>query len=291
MDVTDEFETSRSRRFTSAAWRIALAVLPLGAGLAILPALLPTARDLSDTPTLALRIAAGVGLSALTFAMILLLVRVVDRRRMWEAGLRSPIAGWRLAVWGALLWTVPAAATFGVLGLLGAPLTVTAPGPELALTLLLLFLGVLLSEAIPEEMVFRGYVTHALGAVARGWSVIVVQALLFTLFGALLRQSWDPVDLSLFFTMGIGFGWLRLLTGSVWMSVGFHAAFQTGAQLVLTHDVLTFDGGVGPAMLAVGMIPFTVAAAVTSTLGIPRAVHAGSRAPHRLCGRASGDAG
>lgn len=284
MDVTDEFETSRSRRFTSAAWRIALAVLPLGAGLAILPALLPTARDLSDTPTLALRIAAGVGLSALTFAMILLLVRVVDRRRMWEAGLRSPIAGWRLAVWGALLWTVPAAATFGVLGLLGAPLTVTVPGPELARTALLVLLAVLVTEAIPEEVVFRGYVTQVLGTVARGWWVIVVQALLFTLFGALLRQSWDPVHLSLFLVMGIGFGWLRQLTGSIWMSIGFHAAFQTGAQLVLTHEVLVFAGGTGTSMLALGMVPFTVAAVVTSTFGIPRAVQAGSRTPHERTG-------
>lgn len=284
MDVTDEFETSRSRRFTSAAWRIALAVLPLGAGLAILPALLPTARDLSDTPTLALRIAAGVGLSALTFAMILLLVRVVDRRRMWEAGLRSPIAGWRLAVWGALLWTVPAAATFGVLGLLGAPLTVTAPGPDLVRTVLLLLLAVLAVEAVPEEAVFRGYIMQALGTLTRGWWVILAQALLFTLFGALLRQSWDPVDLSLFLVMGIGFGWLRQLTGSIWMSVGFHAAFQTGAQLVLTHEVLAFAGGTGTAMLALGMVPFTVAAVVTSTFGIPRAVQAGSRTPHERTG-------
>lgn len=281
MDVTDEFETSRSRRFTSAAWRIALAVLPLGAGLAILPALLPTARDLSDPSVLALRIAAGVGLSALTFAVILLLVRVVDRGRMRAAGLTSARAGWCLAGWGALLWTVPAAATFGVLGLLGAPLTVTVPGPELARTVLLLLLAVLVTEAMPEELVFRGYVTQVLGTVTRGWWVIVVQALLFTLFAGLLRQSWDPLGLSLFFMMGIGFGWLRLLTGSVWMSIGFHTTFQTGAQLVLTHDALALAGGAVTAMLALGMAPFTVAAAVTSTLGIPRAVHAGSYAPPR----------
>ena len=117
-----------------------------------------------------------------------------------------------------------------------------------------------------------------------GWWVIVTEALLFTLFGAILRQSWNPVDLSLFLVMGIGFGWLRLLTGSVWMSIGFHAAFQTGAQLVLTHEGLAFDGGTGTAMLALGMVPFTVAAAVTSALGIPRAVHAGSRAPHEQTG-------
>ncbi|MGO2558558.1 CPBP family intramembrane glutamic endopeptidase [Brachybacterium sp.] len=277
MPRTDELSVAQPRLLAAAAWRIALAMLPLGAGLAALAPLLPAARDVADPMTLTLRIAAGVALSALTLAVILLLLRLADRRRMRDAGLTSPRAGWRLAVWGALLWTVPAAATFGVLGLLGAPLTVTVPGPDLARTVLLLLCAVLAAEAIPEEAVFRGYVTYALGTVARGWWVIIAQALLFTLFGALLRQSWNLTDLSLFFTMGIGFGWLRLLTGSIWMSIGFHAAFQTGAQLVLTQEAIAFAGGTGTAMLALGIIPFTVAAAVTSALGIPRAVHAGSR--------------
>lgn len=280
MEQIDESSAPRPRVLASAAWRITLALLNLGAGLAALPALLPDTRDLSDPTTLTLRIAAGFALSALTIAVILCLIRGADGGRMRDAGLTSPRTGWRLAVWGALLWTVPAAATFGVLGLLGAPLTVTVPGPELVRTVLLLLLAVLVAEAVPEEAVFRGYIMHALGVVARGWWGIIAQALLFTLFGAVLRQSWNPVDLSLFLVMGIGFGWLRLLTGSIWMSVGFHAAFQTGAQLVLTHEVLSFDGGTGTAMLALGMLPFTVAAAVTSALGIPRAVHEGSRAPH-----------
>lgn len=284
MEPIDENEVARPRLLASAGWRIALAVLPLGAGLTALSALLPDERGLSDPLTLTLRIAGGIAISALSLAVLLLLVRVADRRRMREAGLTEPRAGWRLALWGVVLWTVPAAATFGVLGLLGAPLTVTVPGPELALTVLLLLLAVLVSEAIPEEAVFRGYVTHALGALARGWWVIVAQALLFTLFAGFLRQSWDPLDLSLFFVMGIGFGWLRLLTGSVWMSIGFHTAFQTGAQLVLTHDGLDFAGGADTAMLALGMIPFTVAAAVTSAFGIPRAVRGHARAPHEPTG-------
>lgn len=259
-------------------------MLPLGAGLAVLPSLLPAAPDPSDSTTLMLRIAAGCALSALTLAVILWLVRHGQGLRMHDAGLTSPRAGWLLALWGALLWSVPAAATFGVLGLLGAPLTLTVPGPDLVRTVLLLLLAVLAVEAVPEEAVFRGYVTHALGTLTRGWRVILVQALLFTLFGALLRQSWDPVDLSLFLVMGLGFGWLRLVTGSIWMSVGFHAAFQTGAQLVLTHEGVAFAAGTGTAMLALGMVPFTVAAVVTSTLGIPRAVQEGSRTPHEQTG-------
>jgi membrane protease YdiL (CAAX protease family) len=144
-----------------------------------------------------------------------------------------------------------------------------------AQTVLLLLVAVLLAEALPEEAVFRGYATTVLSTVLRGWWIISVQALLFALFAGLLRGNWNPVDLSLFVTMGIGFGYLRMVTGSVWMPIGFHTAFQTGAQLVLTHDVVHFAGGAGAAMLALGMVPFTVAAIQVSVAGIPERLRAG----------------
>ncbi|GGA54889.1 hypothetical protein GCM10011490_00870 [Pseudoclavibacter endophyticus] len=264
--------TPLPQRLASTAWRIALAVLPLGAALAIMVLLMPATSDPSDPITLAGRIAVGVGISAVSLFVIALLIRKADGKRMRDAGVTSIRTGWRLVLWGALVWTVPAGAAFGVFALLGAPLTVTAETAEVAQTVLLLLLAVLLTEALPEEAVFRGYVTTALGAVARGWWVIVIQALLFTLVAGALRQNWNPVDLSLFLSMGIGFGYLRMTTGSVWMPVGFHAAFQTGSQLVLTHEVVHFTGGTGAAMLALGVIPFTAAAILVSTTGTPRIV-------------------
>lgn len=264
----------RTQRPFSAAWRIVVAVLPLAASLTIATALLPVVREPSSPPTLATRIAAGLVISALAVGVIALLTRFADHRRMADAGLTSIRTGWRLAVWGAILWIFPAALTFGVLALLGFPLTVTVPALDLVLTVLLLVGAVLLTEAIPEEVVFRGYVTTVLGAFTRGWATIALQAVLFTIFAALLRQSWIPIDLSLFFAMGIGFGYLRMITGSVWMSIGFHAAFQTGAQLVLTHTVVDFAGGAGVAMLALGVVPFALAATVVSSVGTPRVFRA-----------------
>jgi len=254
-----------SHRLLSAASRIVLAVLPLAGGLAISTALLPATGDLSDPVTLASRIAAGVVISAVTIGVIALLIRYADRGRLRDAGLTSIRAGWRLAVTGAVLWTVPAALAFGVLALFGSPLTVTVAAPDLVRTVLLLFCAVLLTEAIPEEVVFRGYVTTALGALARGWGIIVVQAVLFALFAGLLRQNGNPADLSLFLAMGIGFGYLRMITGSVWMSIGFHTAFQTGAQLVLTHEVVDFSGDAAAALLALGAVPFAAAIVISST--------------------------
>ncbi|MBL3682394.1 CPBP family intramembrane glutamic endopeptidase [Leucobacter aridicollis] len=258
------------RRVGAAAWRVAVAVGSLWVGLVILTAVVPPHSDPSDAGTLAIRIGAGVALSALTLLVIALLARYADGLRLNDVGLTSLRSGWRLAVWGALLWVVPAAASFGALALFGRPLRATVSAGELVQTVGLVLVAVLLAEAIPEEAIFRGYVTTALGAVTRGWGTIAVQAVLFVLFAGMIRQSWDPTDLSLFLAMGVGFGYLRMITGSFWASIGFHAAFQTGSQLVLSHSVIEFFGGVGLAMLALGMIPFTVAAIVVSSAGVPR---------------------
>src|SRR5690606_13656218 len=100
--------------------------------------LVPAPTDLSAPVTLAGRIAAGVAISALSLLVIALLIRKGDGKRMRDAGLTSIRSGWRLVLWGALVWFVPAGATFGVLAILGAPLTVAVPASELALTVVLL---------------------------------------------------------------------------------------------------------------------------------------------------------
>lgn len=256
--------TPLAPRRASLAWRIACATVPLGVGLGVVAGLRAGTGDPSDPTTLVMRIAAGVVVSALVLGVIALLLRRVDHRGMGEAGLTSIRQRWRLALLGALAWVLPAGVAFAALALLGSTLKVTLPLPEFLGTVLLLFLAVLLLESVPEEVVFRGYVTTALAEVTRGWWIICAQALLFTIFGALLRQIWNPVDLSLFFSMGIGLGYLRMVTGSVWMPIGFHTAFQTGAQLVLTQDALDFSGSTGAAMLALGVVPFGTAALLVS---------------------------
>ncbi|MCT7294269.1 hypothetical protein NVV99_25615, partial [Rhodococcus sp. PAE-6] len=56
-----------------------------------------------------------------------------------------------------------------------------------------------------------------------------------------------------------------------------NTAFQTGAQLVLTHDAIEFSGGTGAAMLALGAIPFAAAAILVSANGIPRFIDTRAR--------------
>ncbi len=254
------------RHPTARIVKIGAAILCLGVLLTAAYRMLPQNPDPTEPSTLALRILAGLAISALTLTALYFLARRETPAPLRSIGLATRQRGWLQALWGMALWLVPAAATFAVFAALGSPLHLTASLADLLPAIGLLLLAVLFTEALPEEAVFRGYVTSSLGGWLRGWWIITTQAALFTLFAGILRQHWHMGDLSLFLAMGIGLGYLRMLSGSIWMPIGFHTAFQTGSQLVHTHHGLDFAGGSGMLMLALGAIPFASAAIVLSTM-------------------------
>lgn len=225
------------------------------------------AGEPTDVSTLVGRIVGGVVVSGLVVVLVVLAARLVERHRLRDIGLSVAADGWRAFLSGMVAWLLPAALAFAVLAFLGLPLTVTAPPDRFWGVLALLFLAVLMSEAVPEELVFRGYITAVLAERLHGWWVILVQTALFTLTVLVLRGGLAPLNLSLFVAMGVVLGYFRMVTGSVWTTVGFHAAFQTGSQLVLSHDIVEFSGTELHAMLALGAVPFTVAMITISILG------------------------
>lgn len=226
----------------------------------LLTAALDGDTDPTEHGTLLTRILSGLIISALVIVLIVTLARAVERRRLSELGFTTIAGDLRAFGLGIVAWTVPAAITFAILALLGSPLQITAPGAEFWLVLGLLFLAVLLTEAIPEELVFRGYVSAVLAERLSPWWVIGVQTVLFVATAILLRGEVNPLDASLFAAMGFVLGYVRLVTGSVWTAVGIHVAFQTASQLVFTHDVVEFTGPPELAMIALGVVPFTAVA-------------------------------
>lgn len=226
----------------------------------LLAAELSNSADPTAYGTLLTRILSGLAISALVITVIVVLVRWAGRRPLSVVGFTTAAGDLRAFGLGIAVWTVPAAATFFVLALLGNPLQITAPAAEFWLALGLLFLAVLLTEAIPEELVFRGYVSAVLAERLSPWWVIGVQTVLFVAFAVLLPGDINPLDVSLFAAMGFVLGYARLVTGSVWTAVGIHVAFQTASQLVFTHQVIEFGGSPALAMVALGAVPFTAAA-------------------------------
>lgn len=254
----------------SAPIRIAVVI-----GVTVAALMLAMALNDSSDPTahgtLLTRILAGLALSVLVVVAIIVLVRWAERRSLRVLGFTTASGDLRAFALGVAAWTLPAAVTFLVLALLGSPLRVTAPAADFWLVLGLLFLAVLLSEAIPEELVFRGYVSAVLAERLLPWWVIGVQTVLFVATATLLRGDPNPLDVSLFAAMGFVLGYVRHVTGSVWTAVGIHVAFQTAAQLVLTHRVIEFGGTRELAMLALGAVPFTAVAILIPTIAAGKA--------------------
>ena len=269
--------TPHSRKLFHIGWRIVIAMLPLGAGLSLALFLLPVTGEVSATLTMAIRIATGLEISALVIGVIAMLVRFSDQGRLRDAVLTSLRTGWRLAVWGRHRMDRPCRA----LVRLDCPprFPDSCHGSD-ARTGFDLAASPRRSSSCRSNS-GRDCLPRIHHEIARRChsrvGIITCQAVLFTLFAALLRQNANLMDISLFLAMGIGFGYLRMITGSVWMPIGFHTAFQTGAQLDLTQDALDFAGGNGPAMLALGAVPFAAAAIMISSTGIPRAIYPGPR--------------
>jgi membrane protease YdiL (CAAX protease family) len=173
----------------------------------------------------------AVGATLFVIPLIALMLRFPVRLRWSDLGL----TGWRLGgkqfVFGAACWAVPALLTLAVLvGAGWAELSVRAPVAEIAVALLGLTALVLLYEAIPEELVFRGYFFAVLaGRFVPVWAA-VGQAALFTAWGALIGGQVSVDRTVLFVLFATVLGALRMVTGSLWSCMGFHTAFQVTAQ-------------------------------------------------------------
>ncbi|MGO1543126.1 MAG: lysostaphin resistance A-like protein [Gulosibacter sp.] len=159
---------------------------------------------------------------------------------------------------GILLWLLPAVVMLAIPAF-GGPITIPAQPTDAALIWLLLLTAVFFGEALPEELVFRGHVQTVLLEKLGQWPAIIIQALVFALFGMALGGWRGWLDLSLLLTMGLVFGYLRMRFKSIWFGIGFHTAFQFGAQAILTHGLLETAASPQLVQVAIGAVPFTVA--------------------------------
>ena len=181
--------------------------------------------------------------SVLTGVMGVLIVvaacRLLDRRSLASLGLGHSRADLEALLAGAGLWLGLAAVGMAVGAITGTftvmfgPPTWTMAG-WILFHLFLVFTG----EALPEELALRGYLYTNLAERLPRWAAVLSQAVLFMLWAfalvALLqvlggRTGWTiSLDRAiLFLTFGTTLALVRLWTGSLWGSVGFHLAFQT----------------------------------------------------------------
>ncbi|MGN7313523.1 lysostaphin resistance A-like protein [Alkalicoccobacillus gibsonii] len=134
---------------------------------------------------------------------------------------------------GFLLWAIPASVgLFICLNLGWVEIEVHTDLNYLLLSVFILFITILLIEALPEELIFRGYIYRYLNTLFPHWGTIILQALLFFLFAYLIGAIYSVEQLQFIPGFAIILGAFRAISGSIWTSIGFHVAIMTATQIL-----------------------------------------------------------
>lgn len=189
-------------------------------------------------------------------------VRYFLDQRSWDGlGLSRLTSAWYPLLIGMICWIVPATVGIITCVVLGwTQITLQEPIGNILLAGVVLFFLVFIYEALPEELIFRGYFYRNLADEMPRWLAVLGQAILFVLWG-LANGGTNSIDRSLlFFVAAIILGILRVVTGSLWASIGFHLAFQTMAQLFGTvgNQFAISDPQI-LTLFAFGILPFATA--------------------------------
>lgn len=180
-----------------------------------------------------------------TSALVLVLLCVLLR---WE---RRPAAAYGLlpdrltparAGIGALGYLIPFAVVGVTLLSIGAAtITVSGSPVEVIGQLLAVLALVVLFEAIPEELIFRGYIFSILKDRMPVWLTVVGQSTLFCLFGIAIGAASTPDRLLLLALFSLSLGTIRAATGSVFATIGYHTAFQFVSQPLVSSQWTAFS--------------------------------------------------
>jgi uncharacterized protein len=145
---------------------------------------------------------------------------------------------WRQFFLSGLLWLVLSAVTDGVMALLQPgniswTFDVRRFAPFLFLTLILIPI-----QAGTEELIFRGYLTQAVGLLSRGaWLAILVPSILFGIVHGLNPEVGSfgfGVMMIYYIGMGLLLGWVTLRSAGLELAAGIHIANNLYASLVVT---------------------------------------------------------
>lgn len=219
--------------------------------------------------TLPGHIVSAVLATLLAVPMVVLARRRLDGGTLEGLGLPLSRAAVKPFVVGVLAFLLPCALGLAVvLGFGWASVTPIAPAWEILAFIPLLIVLVFLYEALPEELAMRGYIYTVLAERHTRIVAVIVQAVLFALWGAILWtvSLGEPAfeRLVMFFAIAVVLGMVRAVTGSVWATIGLHVAFQTVAQLLLHEgrDQFLVTGSGLLQMIAIGIVPFSLATMV-----------------------------
>jgi hypothetical protein len=213
-------------------------------------------------------VASAVVVTALVVPMIVLAYRRLDRLP-WPALRRgSPRTALGLLLLGAAGYLIPATVAVAALAATGGlEIGLRASAAEAVLSVLSLVLLVFLYEALPEELVFRGYLYRNLATALPRWGAVLAQSALFALFGLAVGAAATVDRVVLFFVFAVVQGAIRAVTDTLLVPIGFHLAFQTTEQIFgSSWDVFTVGDLVLLQEVALGLVPLVLGVPVIQLL-------------------------
>jgi membrane protease YdiL (CAAX protease family) len=120
---------------------------------------------------------------------------------------------------------------------------------------LVFFLGV----GFTEELLFRGYIVRNFGERMPRWGALAASSVLFGLFHGLHASAIDLAEITL---GGFMLGTLRLATGTLWIPIGLHAAWDFIENGIVTTRLLPARGPMLEQTAAGWLIPALIIMAV-----------------------------
>jgi len=209
----------------------------------------------SEGATPAQRLVAGAAISMLVCGLLVLALRI-DRCGAGLLGLARAGDVLKGVLGGAGLWLLTALPVTAVLLWSGvASVQMTSDWSHALASLAILIPAVLLIEAIPEELLFRGYLQGTLARRLSPWLAVVAQALLFVLFAWAIGATGAPGQWSFLPGFALILGGLRLMGGNLGWPLGFHAALMIATQWLLAHGHFKVGNAMAIQMLAFVVLP------------------------------------
>lgn len=201
--------------------------------------------------------------TALAVPTIVLARRFLDKRPLAGLGLPPLRTGWRSLLIGMGCYLIPAGiGLVAVLSVGWVEISLDTSIANLVAVFFSLVVLVFLYEALPEELIFRGYIYRNLNTSFPRWSAVGGQAVLFSLWGIAIGATLTVNRVVFFFFVAIVIGMIRAITGDIWACIGFHLAFQTVQQLfggAWAGDVFVVSAPETLEMVVFGLIPIALA--------------------------------
>jgi len=199
---------------------------------------------------------------ALVIPMVIFARKHLDKRQWRGLRLTSFKDGWKPFVIGGLTYLIPALLAIIIFVMFGwTNIHFQASFGEFLIAVIVLMILVFLYEALPEELIFRGYFYRNLSSSFSKLNAVFIQSGLFVLFALIIGAAPTFERIVFFLAVGIIIGMIRVITKNVWSAVGFHVVFQTMQQMFghPHNQELTSSTPFLMEVVILGIIPFSFA--------------------------------